>query len=115
MDKTKYNITRVVRIPQLKLEGGNDYAIKAESEMYDEPSRGTSFGSTVTLMKVVDLETGELCTIVLGTVLKELFTGEDGYAGKCWLIGVGHIEGENKWRDYALAEIDAPGRPSKGA
>jgi hypothetical protein len=108
MDKSKYSIKRVVRVPQLKLEGGNDYAVKVEAAMYEEPARGTKTEGTVTLMKVVNLDTGELCNILLGAVLRQLFTEEDDYVGRFYLIGVGAIEGDNTWRDYSLAELDEP-------
>lgn len=113
MDKSKYSIKRVVRVPQLKLEGGNDYAVKVDAAMYEEAARGTKTEGTVTLMKVVNLETGELCNILLGAVLKQLFTEEENYVGKFYLIGVGAIEGDNTWRDYALSELDEPDTSAK--
>jgi hypothetical protein len=113
LDKSQYSIKRVVRVPQLKLEGGNDYAVKVEGKMYEEPARGTKTEGTVTLMKVVNLDTGELCNILLGAVLKQLFTEETDYVGKFYLIGVGAIEGDNTWRDYALSELDEPDNADK--
>lgn len=115
VDRSQYTIKRVISVPQLKLEGGNDYAVKVEAPMYEEPDRGIAGGTTVTLMKVINLETGELSTILLGAKLRRLFTDEDEYVGNCYLIGVGHIEGDNNWRDYALSEIDVPGTSSPGA
>tara|TARA_Y100000758_G_C16034706_1_gene415953 strand:- start:656 stop:1015 length:360 start_codon:yes stop_codon:yes gene_type:complete len=113
VDKSQYSIKRVVRVPQLKLEGGNDYAVKVEAKMYQEPARGTKTEGKVTLMKVVNLESGELCNILLGAVLKQLFSEEDDYVGKFYLIGVGEIEGDNTWRDYSLSEIDDPSTSTK--
>ena len=113
MDKSQYSIKRVVRVPQLKLEGGNDYAIKVEAPMYEEAARGTKTEGVVTLMKVINLETGELCNILLGAVLRQLFGDEDDYVGRFYLIGVGDIEGDNTWRDYSLSEIDDPSTSTK--
>ena len=106
--KEKYTVKRAIRVPQLRLEGGNSYAIKSIDTMREEPTRGTNTSGTVTLMRVINLETGEECNILLGAVLKQLFTDEGDYVLRCYLIEVGDISGDNQWRDYYLSEIDDP-------
>ena len=106
--KGKYTVKRAVRIPQLRLEGGKEYPIKAMSEMWEEPTKGANSTGTVTLMRVIDLDTGELSNILLGSVLKQLFSDEKDYLNKFYLIEVGEIGVDNTWRDYFLWEIDDP-------
>ena len=113
--KDKYTIKKAIRVPQLKLEGGNSYAIKSMGEMTEEPTFGSNTSGTVTIMRVIDIETGLECNILLGAVLKDLFKSEDVYVGKCYLIDVGEITGDNQWRDYYLSEIDDPSTSSTGA
>ena len=106
--KGNYTVKRAVRIPQLRLEGGSQYAVKSMELMREEPTKGVNASGTVTLMRVTNLETGELSNILLGTVLKQLFSDEDVYVGRCYLIEVGDIAGDNQWRDYFLYEIEDP-------
>jgi len=113
--KDKYTVKRAIRVPQLRLEGGNSYAIKALEAMREEASAGSNTSGTVTLMRVINLETGEESNILLGAVLKQLFTDEIAYVGMCYLIDVGEIEGDNQWRDYYLSEIDDPSTSAAGA
>jgi hypothetical protein len=115
MDKSKYNIKRAVRIPQLRMEPGKEYAVKIVEQMHEEPSKGKNAEGNVTLTRVINLETGELCQILVGSVLKQLLTDEGDYVNNCYLIEVGEISGENAWRDYYLWEIDEDGASLAGA
>tara|TARA_B100001059_G_C17676379_1_gene497264 strand:+ start:528 stop:866 length:339 start_codon:yes stop_codon:yes gene_type:complete len=108
MDRNKYTIKRAVRVPQLRLIPGEDFAVQFTEEMHEEPARGKNSTGNVTVCKVIDLETGELATILIASVLKQLLTEEKDYVDKCYLIGVGEISAENTWRDYTLFEIDNP-------
>ena len=47
--KDKYTIKKAIRVPQLKLEGGNSYAIKSMGEMTEEPTFGSNTSGTVTI------------------------------------------------------------------
>ena len=92
MDKSRYTIKRAVRVPQLRLIPGEDFAVQFTELMHEEPARGKNSTGNVTVCKV----------------MKQLLTEEQEYVGKCYLIGVGQISAENTWRDYTLFEIDNP-------
>ena len=90
-----------------------------EAKLYYDPAGLGGVPAWTELSNVKDvtlnLETGEESNILLGAVLKQLFTDEIAYVGMCYLIDVGEIEGDNQWRDYYLSEIDDPSTSAAGA
>lgn len=108
MANNNYTVKRAVRIPQLRLEEGGEYPIQVVSDMWEEPSKGANSQGNVTLMRVINLDTGELSQILVGTVLKQLFTDEGSVINKFYMIEVGTISGDNTWREYYLYELEDP-------
>lgn len=107
--KAGYRVKREVRIPQLRMQPGQEYPVRILEEMHTEPSRDEKRKGDVTLTKVIDLETGEVRQIVCGTVLANLLNEEPGgYVGKCYLIEVGELSSEDGWRQFYLYEIEDP-------
>ena len=105
----KYRTKRRIRIPQLKMREGEEYPVKFIEEWHDEPSREEGKDGNVSIAKVIDLDSGEMKTIVLGAVLKNLLSEDPkGYVGKCYMITCGEQEEGKSWRDYYLDEIWDP-------
>ena len=106
--KGNYTVLRRVRVPQLKMQEGEEYAVKFTAPYHTEASRNADQPGNVTIGFVTDLDTGEQNTVVLGAVLCSLLSEEPGgYVDKCYLITVGE-KGDKGWRDYYLDEIADP-------
>ena len=103
-------VKRELRIPQLKMNQGQEYVIQALEPYVVEPSRDPKREGDVALLKVLDCDTGNVCRILLGAVLRNLIDEYDGdYVGRFFLVEVGELsEGEQGWRDYYLWEVDDP-------
>ncbi len=68
--------------------------------------------ATVSILKCVDLETGEVATMVAGKALcdrlKTYQGGNDRYVGLCFEITKLPQEAGKRWKDYRCHEIEAP-------
>ncbi len=69
--------------------------------------------ATINILKVVDLETGELATMVAGAALCDRLRtfdgGNEAYVGRCFEIVKKAAAPPARWKDYEIFEIDAPG------
>jgi len=106
---SKYKVIREVKIQQLRMLPGQEYPVMIVGEMETVPSRDEKRQGDVTLMRVIDLDTGEIRQIVVGTVLRNVLHEEPGgYLNKCYLISCDEMDEEKGWRNYYLTEIENP-------
>jgi hypothetical protein len=123
----KYEIARRVVVPTMKV--GNEpifvkivQAIEKRLKMEDEKQAdGTvkPVEKTIEIARVVNLETGELVEIVVGTVLLSELDGgypDASYVDKCFRIKKSDVAGK-RYKTYELDEItvSAPGEKEDAA
>ena len=105
----KYKVIREVKIQQLRMLPFTEYPVKIMGEMETVPSRDAKREGDVTLLRVIDLDTGDIRQIVVGTVLKNVLAEEPGgYVNKCYLISCDELDEDKGWRNYFLTEIEDP-------
>ena len=73
-----------------------------------EPKKGEQKRAPATVTKAVDLETGEVGTLICATVIKSTFTEQypgEGYVGKSFrIVKLAKPEGRNYYK-YSIGEI----------
>jgi hypothetical protein len=112
-------VLKQVTRPALKVDFEKPVFVKITSEMREGTAQKTARAAAAgaeprkppTIVDAVNLETAELCVLILGTVLKGIF--EDNYAGgayvgKCFQI-VKHekVRGRD-YNTYDVSEIEDP-------
>lgn len=108
----KYTVARRVVVPTMKVETNVAYFVRFESVIekrlkMEEGKDGKMEEKTIEIARVTNLETGEICEIVAGTVLmSELTEGypEHGYVGHCFRILKKDVPGK-RYKAYELDEI----------
>lgn len=112
----KYKVERRIIVPTMKVEVGKEIFIRFEQpielrEKMEEEKQadGTmkAVKKEIEIARVTNLETGELCEIVAGTVLmSELSEGypNNGYVQKCFRIVKKDVPGK-RYKAYELDEI----------
>lgn len=107
---------RAISVPTFKmLEGGSYYflfrspIVTKQTTQKDE--KGAMVEKEIRIASVVNLKTGEVGQIVVGTVLdSELANGfpKDSYVGKAFEIEKKKGKEGKRYRTYTIYEIDAP-------
>lgn len=106
---------KMVTLPQLKMSDGKTIYVRIESEITASKVVSDRKGKDGETMKpadvcnVTNLETGEMATIICGTVLKnklEETYENNGYVGRSFEITQHKVEGK-RWRSYSIAELEA--------
>ena len=113
----KYDVIKQVNLPVLKKEDEVPLFIRFEEAMYigkTIKSRGEVKGekakgirSAATLAQVTNMETGEICLIVINQLLKENLNDTypgNGYVHKVFRVVQHSKEGKN-YKTYSIAEI----------
>lgn len=123
----KFKTVRNVTLPVLKVEIEKPVYITVKDEMRlgsaQKPGREDGKGGEkkqkmepATVCTVVDLETGEVKTLIVSAVVKGIFTDEypnGGYVGKSFCL-VKHAKKEGKnYFNFSVDEID-PEQPTGG-
>ena len=108
-------IIKVVTVPLLKLRAGMTVHVKIEAPMEkgkvqkNEPDK-----EPATLLRVTNLETGELCQIIVGAALHGIFDDEypeASYVGRGFQIVIGEQKdskagGGKRYNQYTVNEIE---------
>lgn len=124
--KGGFTVKSLVTLPLWKWADGIEKAFKIVSpirigkalsdrraKVDDSDDAGTKRGPNMEpahVAQVVNLETGELCTLIFGAVLKGTLEDSypsDSYVGKCFVSTQSKIEGK-RYKGYSLAEIEDP-------
>jgi hypothetical protein len=113
-----FETARVVTMPLLKMGEGDRVAVGIVSNIYAgreiKSSRsGEQREKPADLMRVVNLITGELQTMIAAALIKSELTENypnDGYAGKCFVIerGAKKTGGSRSYNTYNIREIKCP-------
>ncbi len=107
----KYSIAKRIVVPTMKVEVDTpifvrfEQAIEARKKI--EEVEGKSVEKMIEIARVTNLETGEICEIVAGTVLMSELAeayAENGYIGKCFRICKKNVAGK-RYKAYELDEI----------
>lgn len=105
-----FKVKRPITLPQLKLVEEQPIYVRMESMIYQGKEVPDSDMDAPLLVKVTNLETGELQEVVVGSVLNSVLTEdmEDSYEGLCFMITM-HTKADGKrYRTYTIAEIEDP-------
>ncbi len=112
-------IIRQVTVPLLKFAVDVPLFIRSEGKIYKgKEIKGTKGGvkmEPADLMRVVNLETGEIAEVIVGALFKDTLTEEypdHAYVGKCFSIVQKKIEGK-RYKGYVISEIEAPASMKK--
>ncbi len=120
---SKYTVLSLVTLPLWKWQDGTEKAFKILTPIVlgkvvkDRGAAGETAGADKAkamepahVCNVVNLETGEQCQIITGSVLmgnlKEAYP-DDSYVGRCFISTQTKIEGK-RYKGYSLAEIADP-------
>ncbi len=108
----KFKLARRIVVPTMKVELDTEIFIrfeqKIEARKKIEEENGQQVEKTIEIARVTNLETGEICEIVAGTVLmSELSEAypEHGYVNKCFRILKKNVPGK-RYKAYELDEIE---------
>lgn len=118
-DPTTVTIKKVLTVPLIKLRAGMTIYVKALAAMFEaKPIKNAKEADkdkkAPTLLQVLDLETGALAQIILGTILADIFNDEypqNAYIGKGFKIIVGEQKasqagGGKRYNQYEVYEIE---------
>jgi hypothetical protein len=114
-------VVKVLTLPLIKLRAGMVVYVQPLKAMYEaKPIKNAKPDDKdkkpPTLLDVVNLETGELAQIILGTVLADIFNDEypqGAYVKKGFKIEVGEQKasqagGGKRYNQYSVFEIELP-------
>lgn len=111
-------IKKLVTLPLLKFSIDKPIYVRIDAPMFvgkEIQGNGTSAKmEPATLANCTNLETGEVCQIIVATVLKSIleeeYEGEDGagYVGKGFMLTKGAKGDGKKYNPYTVAEIEIP-------
>lgn len=115
-------VLKVITLPLLKLRPGSELFVKIVDKMYQadqqknaKPDKDGKLPNPPMLVNVVNLETGELCQIIPGTILQDIFTDKypnATYVNKGFWIKVGEKKGggggRSSYNTYTVSEIEVP-------
>lgn len=120
----KFKIARRIVVPTMKVEMDTEIFVRFEQpiekrlKMEEEKQPDGSLKSvekTIEIGRVTNLETGEICEIVAGTVLLselgEAYPNAE-YVGKCFRILKKKVPGK-RYNAYELDEIEVEGDKAK--
>lgn len=106
----KFKVLRQVTLPTFKLKKGREYFLKFETAMELGKEIKNSTMGRATVMRAVDLETGELgivlCPTILRNELAEQYPG-DAYIGRCFSVVLYKVP-EKRWTGVTLSEVSDP-------
>lgn len=121
-DPTTAEVVKVLTLPLLKLRAGITIYIKPTEPMFQaKPQKNIKEDDDAskkppTLMHCVDLQTGELCQIIPGSILADIFNDDypnQTYVGRGFKIVVGEQKavqggGGKRYNQYTVSEIKLP-------
>lgn len=114
--KTQFDPKNVVTkktlvVPQLKFEQGKPVYFKVTGEMYvGKPNPEKPNDKPADLCHVVDLVTGEECSIVIPAVLKSVWDEdykENAQVGLAFMVTKGEKQAGKRYFNYEISEIEA--------
>jgi hypothetical protein len=110
-----YKTKRVLMRPLLKFVKGEPHHVKIEAPMFigremkaDDKKKQME---PATLVNVVNLDTGELCQIILAAVVKSVLREsypDDAYVGLCFKITKQERQPGKKYDPFLVEEIEDP-------
>jgi hypothetical protein len=122
IEKAGFKISKRVTLPLFKIAPNTEYYFQIESAMFIgkevKEGRGGSEAKKkepATLMRVINLETGELGQIICGAVLRGIFDDEypeEKYVGKLFAIEMHKIVGKD-YNGYSVTEIERNEAPAE--
>lgn len=102
----------VVTLPVLSFKKRTTAYVKAMSPMRSQTSKDQQGKErTVNTMRVTDLETGELCNLVVPSVMSSILNREypeAAYVNKCFEVTATKRE-DKQYKDITMYEIKEPG------
>ena len=109
----QFKILKRVTLPLFKIAPNTEYYFKCESVMFigkeiADKSPDAKRKEPATLMRVINLENGELGQIICGTVLRGIFNDEypaDSYVGKSFAVEMHKVVGKD-YNGYSVTEIE---------
>lgn len=110
-------IVKHVTMPTLKLLPDVPAYVKITDPIFEgktqEPKKGETAKKPPMIFNVINLETGEVCQMVAGTVVQREITEnypKDAYVNKCFMIVKGKKKGtgDRGYFTYEIAEIEEP-------
>jgi len=113
----KPTIIKHVTMPTLKLIPDVPAYVKITEKMFDGKAQPAKDGETAKkppkIFNVINLETGEVCQMVAGTVVQREIVDnypKDAYVNKCFMIVKGKKKGsgDRGYFTYEIAEIEEP-------
>lgn len=111
---SKYKVLRNVTMPSVKLEMETPYYLKATGAYFTGRAQKAGKNGEVmepaTVLPVVNIETGEVGQLILGSVLKGLLDEAypaEGYVGKAFRIVKHEKRPGKRYFTYSLDEIEA--------
>jgi hypothetical protein len=105
---------KLITTPQLKFVDGKTLYVEITSAFRVSTASGTQVGKDGQKMKpadvcnVINLETGEAATIIVGTVLKNRLEEnypDESYINKKFELTQHKVEGK-RWKDYSIVELE---------
>lgn len=106
---TQFKRLRAITLPQLKIVDERPYYLKFCKPMFQGKEIKNSTMGPATLAEVTDLETGELCHVIVNSVLAKILTEETGeYVGKCFEIVAHGPRANKRYKTFSVAEIAEP-------
>jgi len=119
-DDFQYEVARKVVVPQLKMTDDVAIFVRFDARIVTEAKVGKGGvpkldedgnPSTISTARVIDLRTGEICTIVAGiglvSALKQAYA-EEGYVGRCFRICKRAAVTGKRFKAYEIDEIKDP-------
>ncbi len=111
----KYKVVRNVTMPSIKLELETEYFLKATGAYFEgraQKQRGSDGEAMkpATVLPVVNVETGEVGQLVLGSVLKDLLDESypnASYVDKAFRVVKHDKKAGKRYFTYSLDEIEA--------
>lgn len=116
-----FNVKRILTLPLLKLEAGKPVYVQFQGAIFTgkkltnpNATEAEKLKAPPEMANVLNLETGELCQIMLGKVLCELINEEypaQSYVNKGFMLELTEKKrgrNGNNYNTYKLAEIDIP-------
>jgi len=113
----KPTIIKHVTMPTLKLMPDVAVYVKITEKIFEgktqKPKEGEAEKKAPMIFNVINLESGEVCQMVAGTVVhREIIDNypKDGYVNKCFMIVKGKKKGtgDRGYFTYEIAEIEEP-------
>lgn len=102
--RPKYKISKAITVPTISFKNRDTLSFKC----LDEIRQGKAVKDQekpADLVRIINLETGELLDLILNTVLKETLADYGNYIEKCFLATAHQVSGK-KYKNFTVSEIE---------